>query len=55
MKSKDQAILVAIYILKESNNMIGRENFGAKTFNNQTVKLFEMTESICFFYGYLTI
>ena len=43
-----------ICYVKVSSNLIDRENFGAKL-KNQTVKRLEITESICCFYGCLSI
>ena len=40
-----------IFYVQESNNLIQRENTGAKL-KNQTAKVLEITESICFFYGF---
>lgn len=53
MKSNDKVILDIFYV-EESSNLIGQENFGTKT-SEPDCKVFEMTESVCYFYEYLPI
>ena len=50
MKSKDQAILGITYVKELSNLM---RKFWGQNSGIKTVKLLEITESICSFYGCL--
>ena len=53
MKSKDRVIL-EVFCVKYSSNLIGRKNFETRL-NNETVKLLEITDSICCFHGWKPI
>ena len=53
IKSKDQTIL-DIFYAKDSSNLMSRVNFRLKL-KTQIIKLLEISESICYFYGCLPI
>ena len=53
MKSNDKVILDIFYV-EESSNLIGQENFGTKI-SEPDCKVLEMTESVRYFYECLPI
>ena len=53
MKSKDHAILEIFYVKYQAIWLA--EGILVPKFKNQTVKVLEITKSICWFYGFLPI